>query len=149
MINIYIFFIARGPLTNDVQRRLCEIEKKMPLEWSFYAQEIAACIWEIWVMSLKYARLKNEEKKQQIQWLIIKVPIKICIFWYTHFKTVPLYIYYNIYIYSQSELNSSQCVCAPPLDRCHFFFSVFATPAFHQTFFHDVTVPCLGDGPFN
>ena len=98
MINIYIFFIARGPLTNDVQRRLCEIEKKMPLEWSFYAQEIAACIWEIWVMSLKYARLKNEEKKQQIQWLIIKVPIKICIFWYTHFKTVPLYIYYNIYI---------------------------------------------------
>jgi hypothetical protein len=24
-------------------QRLCEIEKKMPLEWSFYAQEIAAC----------------------------------------------------------------------------------------------------------
>ena len=141
MINIYIFFIARGPLTNDVQRRLCEIEKKMPLEWSFYAQEIAACIWEIWVMSLKYARLKNEEKKQQIQWLIIKVPIKICIFWYTHFKTVPLYIYYNIYIYyiiyiyykSVWTQQFSMCVCAPS-GSMSFFLQRFCNAGLSSNF---------------
>ena len=78
--------------------------------------------------------------------IYIHIYIYTYIYTYIHIHIYHIYIY--TYIYICDSLNSTVLnvrVCTLWMYRCHFLFSVFATAAFHQTFSHDVTVPCLGD----